>query len=158
MSDCSQILEPDWEMIFNVKIILFQISTMCPTVTLYSTRLGEIKWEGKEVLVLAEEKGLKEVMDKLKQLRQDFSILDILVLNLGSNLEIRQRLKSNGCRSYTVDTRRTSWSTMQEAGEEVLMNKWRLGSSTIHDELGLEVMKMLEEGQELLDFQVNAYL
>ena len=131
---------------------------MCPTVTLYSARLGEIKWEGNEVLVLAEEKGLKEVMDKLKQLRQDFSILDILVLNLGSNLEIRQRLKSNGCRSYTVDTRKTSWSTMQEAGEEVLMNKWRLGSSTIHDELGLEVMKMLEEGQELFDFQVNVYL
>ena len=131
---------------------------MCPTMTLYSARLGEIKWEGKEVLVLAEEASLQEVMGKLKQMRQDFSILDILILNLGSNLEIRQRLKSNGCRSYTVDTRKSSWSSMQEAGEEVLMNKWRVGSSTIHDELGLEVMKMLEEGQEFYDFQVNVYL
>ena len=131
---------------------------MCPTLTMYSARMGEIKWEGKEVLVLAEEASLKEVMGKLKQMRQDFSILDILILNLSSNLEIRQRLKSNGCRIYTVDTRGSSWSTMQEAGEEVLMNKWRVGSSTIHDELGLEVMKMLEEGQEFYDFQVNVYL
>ena len=37
------------------------------------------------------------------------------------------------------------------------MNKWRVGSSTVHDELGLEVMKMLEEGQEFYDFQVNVY-
>ena len=128
---------------------------MCPAVTRYSARLGVVKWDRSEILVLAEEPLLPEVLDKLKQMKENFSLLDILILNLGSSLEIRQRLKSDGNRVFTVDTRGKSWSTLEEAREEVWANHWRLGSSAIHDEVGLEIMRMLEEGLESYDFQVN---
>ena len=85
---------------------------MKPVMTRYSARMGVLKWTGKEMMVLSEESNLQESLDKLILLKEDFTRVDILVINLGASLEIRQRLKSNGMQVFTVDTRGSSWSTM----------------------------------------------
>ena len=85
---------------------------MNPFMTRYSARMGVLEWTGKEMMVLSEESNLQESLDKLILLKEDFTRVDILVINLGASLEIRQRLKSNGMQVFTVDTRGSSWSTM----------------------------------------------
>ena len=113
-----------------------------------------IEWTGKEMLVISEETHLQESLDKLVRLKSDFTVIDILMLGLSEGLEIRQRLKSDGVEVYTVDIRKTSWSTMEEALEEVAMNKWKNGSVAMQDEIALGIMQSVEEGLEYYELQV----
>ena len=130
---------------------------MDPVLTKFSARLGMIEWMGKEMLVISEETHLQESLDKLVKLKNDFTVVDILMLGLSEGLEIRQRLKSDGVEVYTVDIRKTSWSTMEEALEEVAMNKWRIGSVAVHDEVAMGIMQSVEEGLEYYELQVLNY-
>lgn len=128
---------------------------MMPIITKYSTRMGVLKWSGKEMMVLTEENKLQGSLDKLVLLLEDFTVVDILVINLGASLEIRQRLSSSGVQVFTVDIRPRPWSTLEEASEEVSMNKWKIGSSSFHDDFALEVVKLVEESLEDYVLQVQ---
>ena len=127
---------------------------MLPVTTKYSSRVGMLKWWGKEMMVLTEENKIQESLDKLVKLQEDFTILDILVINLGDSIEIKQRMNSSGIQVFTVDIRPRPWATLKEASEEVLMNKWKTGSASFHDELALEVVRMWEESKESYELQV----
>ena len=59
---------------------------MLPVTTKYSSRVGMLKWWGKEMMVLTEENKIQESLDKLVKLQEDFTILDILVINLGDSM------------------------------------------------------------------------
>ena len=120
-----------------------------------SARMAVLDWPGKEMLVVADEESLQGSLCKLGKLESDFSVIDILMLNLSETLGIRLRQKANGVQVFTVDLRRSTWSTMEEAMEEVLMNKWRIGSAIVHDEVALEVVQAVEEGLECYELQVR---
>ena len=106
-------------------------------------------------MVLSDERYLQENMDKLVALKENFTMADILGRNLGASLQIRQRLKSNGIQVFTVDTRGLPWSTLEEASEEVVMNRWRVGSSVFHDDVAMEIVRMVEESLESYELQVH---
>ena len=44
---------------------------------------------------------------------------------------------------------------MQEAKEEVLFNKYRIGSAIVHDVVAGEVVQAVEEGLECYELQVT---
>ena len=127
---------------------------MEPSITTCSSRMGIIEWPEKEMLVVVDDGCLQESLCKLGELESDFTVINILMLNLSESLEVRQRSKSNGAQVITVDLRRSAWNTMDEAMEEVLMNKWRLGSAVAHDNLALEIVQAVEEGLEYYDLKV----
>ena len=129
--------------------------TMSPVVKRYSARMGVLGWTGREMLVLSDERNLQGNMDKLVALKVNFTMADILGINLGASLQIKQRLKSDGIQVFTVDTRGLPWSTMEEASEEVMMNRWRVGSSVFHDDVAIEIIRMVEESQESYELQVH---
>ena len=116
--------------------------------------MGVIEWPGKEMLVVVDDGCLQESLWKLGELESDFTVISILMLNLSETLEIKQRLKSNGVQVFTVDLRRSAWTTLDEAMEEVLMNKWRLGSAVAHDNIAFDIVQAVEEGLEDYDLQV----
>ena len=116
--------------------------------------MGIIEWPEKEMLVVVDDGCLQESLCKLGELESDFTVINILMLNLSESLEVRQRSKLNGVQVITVDLRRSAWTTMDEAMEEVLMNKWRLGSAVAHDNLALEIVQAVEEGLEYYDLKV----
>ena len=74
---------------------------MNPVMKRYSARMGVLGWTGKEMMVLSDERNLQENMDKLVALKENFTMADILGINLGASLQIRQRLKSNGIQVFT---------------------------------------------------------
>ena len=117
--------------------------------------MAMLDWPGKEMLIVTDEGYLQESLCKLKQLDNSFSVIEVLMLNLGDTLEIRQRQKANGALAYTVDLRRSAWSTMEEAMEEVLFNKCRIGSAILHDVVAGEVVQAVEEGLECYELQVR---
>ena len=127
---------------------------MDSSITTCSSRMGVIEWPGKEMLVVVDEGCLQESLWKLGELESDFTVIDILMLNLSDTLEVKQRLKSNGVQVFTVDLRRSAWTTLDEAMEEVLMNKWRLGSAVAHDNIAFDIVQAVEEGLEDYDLQV----
>ena len=128
---------------------------MSPVLKRYSARMGVLGWTGREMLVLSDEVNLQENMDKLLALKVNFTTVDILGMNLGASLHIKQRMKSDGIQVFTVDTRGLPWSTMEEASEEVMMNRWRVGSSVFHDDVAIEIIRMVEESQESYELQVH---
>ena len=119
---------------------------MEPTITKCSATMALLDWPGVEMLVVAEEECLQDCLSKLAKLERDLNVTSILMLNLNEVLEIKQREKSDGTKVITVDLRKSPWSTMEQAMEEVVMNRWRLGSSIYHDEFALEVIQAVEEG------------
>ena len=127
---------------------------MEPTITKCSATMALLDWPGIEMLVVTEEECLQESLSKLVKLESDFDVTSILMLNLNEVLEIKQREKSDGAKVITVDLRKSAWSTMEQAMEEVVMNKWRLGSSIIHDEFALEVIQAVDEGLLYHELQV----
>ena len=128
---------------------------MSPVLKRYSARMGVLGWTGREMLVLSDEVNLQENMDKLLALKVNFTTVDILSMNLGASLHIKQRSKSDGSQVFTVDTRGLPWTTLEEASEEVMMNRWRVGSSIFHDDVAIEIMRMVEESQESYELQVH---
>ena len=114
-----------------------------------------LDWPGKEMVIVTDEGYLQESLCKLGKLDKSFGMIEVLMLNLSETLEIRQRLKANGAQVYTVDLRTSAWSTMQEAKEEVLFNKYRIGSAIMHDVVAGEVVQAVEEGLECYELQVT---
>ena len=117
--------------------------------------MAVLDWPGKEMIIVTDEGCLQESLCKLGGLDIGFSVIEVLMLNLSETLEIRLRQKANGVIVYTVDLRKSAWSTMEEAREEVLFNKCRIGSAIVHDEVAWEVVQAVEEGLECYELQVR---
>ena len=128
---------------------------MWPYVFECSARMAVLDWPGKEMVIVTDEGYLRESLCKLGELDKSFGVIEVLMLNLSETLEIRQRQKANGVQVYTVDLRTSPWSTMQEAKEEVLFNKYRIGSAIVHDVVAGEVVQAVEEGLECYELQVT---
>ena len=128
---------------------------MWPYVFECSARMAVLDWPGKEMVIVTDEGYLQESLCKLGKLDKSFGVIEVLMLNLSETLEIGQRQKANGAQVYTVDLRTSPWSTMQEAREEVLFNKCRIGSAIVHDVVAGEVVQAVEEGLECYELQVK---
>ena len=128
---------------------------MWPFVFKCSDRMAVLDWPGKELVIITEEGYLKESLGKLGELDESFGVIEVLMLNLSESLEIRQRQKANGTQAYTVDLRKSAWSTLQEAREEVLFNRCKIGSAIVHDVVAGEVVQAVEEGLECWELQVT---
>ena len=128
---------------------------MWPYIFECSARMAVLDWPGKEMVIVTDEGYLQESLCKLGELDESFGVIEVLMLNLSETLEIRQRQKANGAQVYTVDLRTSPWSTMQEAREEVLFNKCRIGSAIVHDVVAGEVVQAVEEGLECYELQVK---
>ena len=128
---------------------------MWPYIFECSARMAVLDWPGKEMVIVTDEGYLQESLCKLGELDESFGVIEVLMLNLSETLEIRQRQKANGAQVYTVDLRTSPWSTMQEAREEVLFNKCRIGSAIVHNVVAGEVVQAVEEGLECYELQVK---
>ena len=128
---------------------------MWPYIFECSARMAVLDWPGKEMVIVTDEGDLQESLCKLGELDESFGVIEVLMLNLSETLEIRQRQKANGAQVYTVDSRTSPWSTMQEAREEVLFNKCRIGSAIVHDVVAGVVVQAVEEGLECYELQVR---